>query len=400
MNIIKVVNCFAVLGLLLGFHSMIGGGFSNANILQNKISPVTWYVNDDGGVDFTYIQDAINASSDGDTIFVYGGVYTELINVDKSLVLVGEDKSTTIINGAWQGTPVRIWSSNVSFSGFDVLNSIEDGYSAGINIYGEHVHVSDCIVQANDCGFRLTYTDDVLVDNCTIRTNSGPSLYVIVSSNVTIRDCDMYRNGDKEGSIPGGILISTDSEYVTQSNIYIHNCKIHDNVLCGIAIGSAWSELGYEDVYIENNYIYNNTHTGIVIWDSEVTIRYNFIHDNTYDFSTSSGIYLQDCNKGLVLIEWNRIVSNNKFGVYLMRSCNNTIRYNNFIDNERHIGFCYNGFNSDCGFSNDWDENYWDNQINPWVKILFGAFDDKSLIPFVNFDWHPASEPYDINIDS
>ena len=36
--------------------------------------------------DYTRIQYAIDNASDGDTIFVYGGIYTELINVDKSLV--------------------------------------------------------------------------------------------------------------------------------------------------------------------------------------------------------------------------------------------------------------------------------------------------------------------------
>lgn len=398
MNIIKIVKCFAVLGLLLGFHSMIGGGFSNANTLQNTISPVTWYVDDDGTADYTSIQNAIDNASDGDTVFVYSGVYTELINVHKSLVLVGEDKNTTIINGAWQGQPVEIWASNVSLRGFNVLNGIDDGYSAGINIYGKHVHVSDCIAQASDCGFRLTFTDDIIVDNCSIRTNSGPSIYLIVSSNVSIRDCDIFRNGDKEGSISGGISISTASECVTQSNIYIRNCKIHDNALCGISIGDAWSELGYKDVYIKNNYIYNNTGTGIVIWKSEVTIRNNIITGNGLDavVNWDGGIYIQD-TIGLVTIEDNQIENNRPKGIYLMRSSGNVIRRNNFIENERHVGFCYNGFNSDCGFSNDWDGNYWDNQINPWVKILFGTFGNKwlSLIPFVAFDFHPAKEPYD-----
>ncbi len=398
MKLCRFMKCFAILVLLITSHSFIATAFSNANAFNDINPSTTWYVDDNGGADYTCIQDAIDNASDGDTIFVYGGIYTELINVDKSLDLVGEDKNSTVINGAGQGQPVRVWASNVSFQGFNVLNGIDDGYSAGINVYGKHVHVSDCIVQANDCGFRLTFTDDIIVDNCTIRTNSAHSIYVIVSSNVSIRDCDVYRNGDEEGSIPGGILISTDSEYATQSNIYIHNCKIHDNALCGIAIGDAWSELGYKDIYIENNNIYNNTDKGIVVWDSEVIIRYNFIHDNGYDSSTSSGIYLQEC-KGSVLIEQNRIISNNKFGVYLMRSYDNTIRYNNFIDNKYDAFFRYPEKSS---FSNNWEGNYWDNQLLPGCKIIWGRCDlrQKSgitiILPFFNIDRHPSSDPYDI----
>ena len=57
----------------------------------------TWYVDDDGGVDFTEIQDAINVAEDGDTVYVYSGIYKENLLLDKSIILIGEHKNTTII---------------------------------------------------------------------------------------------------------------------------------------------------------------------------------------------------------------------------------------------------------------------------------------------------------------
>lgn len=36
----------------------------------------TWYVDDDGGADFSKIQDAINNANQGDTIIVRVGTYT------------------------------------------------------------------------------------------------------------------------------------------------------------------------------------------------------------------------------------------------------------------------------------------------------------------------------------
>ena len=59
----------------------------------------TWTVDDDGPADFSKIQDAINASSDGDTVFVYSGTYYENLWIDQSINLTGEDRNTTKIIG-------------------------------------------------------------------------------------------------------------------------------------------------------------------------------------------------------------------------------------------------------------------------------------------------------------
>ena len=63
------------------------------------VSAKTWYVDDDGGCDFMRIQDAIDAASPGDTIFVYNGTYKENIRINKDyLTLIGEDREGVIIN--------------------------------------------------------------------------------------------------------------------------------------------------------------------------------------------------------------------------------------------------------------------------------------------------------------
>lgn len=104
--------------LLIGMLTL---GF---NIQPIKAQPRTWYVNDDGGADFTKIQDAINAASDGDTIFVYSGTYHENIVVNKDdLTLVGEDKEATIIDGQGTGNVVYLTADNITISSFSIQNS-------------------------------------------------------------------------------------------------------------------------------------------------------------------------------------------------------------------------------------------------------------------------------------
>ena len=59
-----------------------------------------YYVDDDGGYDFTTIQAAIDACISGDKIHVYAGEYTENLVIDVSITLIGEDPATTIIDGS------------------------------------------------------------------------------------------------------------------------------------------------------------------------------------------------------------------------------------------------------------------------------------------------------------
>jgi len=51
-------------------------------------------------VKYSSIQEAINNADHGDTIFVSSGTYYENVVVNKTVSLIGEDVSSTIINGA------------------------------------------------------------------------------------------------------------------------------------------------------------------------------------------------------------------------------------------------------------------------------------------------------------
>ena len=47
--------------------------------------------------DYSSIQEAINAATDGDTVFVKRGTYDETLVLNKTISLIGEDRDTTII---------------------------------------------------------------------------------------------------------------------------------------------------------------------------------------------------------------------------------------------------------------------------------------------------------------
>ena len=85
-----------------------------------------YYVGGHGN--YKKIQDAINDAQDGDTVFVFAGMYYENVVVDKSINLIGEDRNTTVIDGGKKGDVVKVDADCVTICGFTVRNS-KDHYS-------------------------------------------------------------------------------------------------------------------------------------------------------------------------------------------------------------------------------------------------------------------------------
>ncbi len=96
----------------------------------------TLYVGGSGVGNYTTIQSAIDAASNGDTIFVYNGIYTEHILIDKTITLMGEDKDTTIINSRLRKDIVQVFDTdNVTISGFMIQNTLDySEYMAAVHI--------------------------------------------------------------------------------------------------------------------------------------------------------------------------------------------------------------------------------------------------------------------------
>jgi parallel beta-helix repeat protein len=195
-----------------------------------KASGNTIFVGGDGPGNYTSIQNAINASSSGDTIYVYSGTYYETIKnnsyvyIDKSINLIGENKQTTIIDciindDNYTGIGLYWGLDNVKISGFTVK-----GYNQiGIGIY----------VQQYD-SYNIT------IENCIVHDFSdGISVYG--AHNCIIRNCIIYNN-DRDGgiTIPEG------------DNHEIYNCYSYSNSF-GIDLQDADNCEIYNNIFFDNN---------------------------------------------------------------------------------------------------------------------------------------------------
>ena len=110
-KIVGIFVCVLLVGVAILPVSATAIKEQPSNILFNG---KTLYVGGDGPNNYTAIQDAIDAAEDGDTIYVYSGIYYENITVDKTITLQGEDKISTIIDGGETGDVINIIADNES----------------------------------------------------------------------------------------------------------------------------------------------------------------------------------------------------------------------------------------------------------------------------------------------
>ena len=106
--------------LVVVFLVLVSAFYATLTTVPLTAKATTLYVGGAGPGNYTTIQDAMNASSAGDTIYVYSGIYFEHVPVNKTLSLVGEDKNTTIVDGGGNGNVVKVTADWVNITGFSV----------------------------------------------------------------------------------------------------------------------------------------------------------------------------------------------------------------------------------------------------------------------------------------
>ena len=146
------------------------------------------------------IQQAINTAKSGDTIYVHAGTYHEHIVLSSGVNLIGEDKSTVIINGSYQACSNVIVASgnnrieNITISGGGPYS----GYpSSAIRVEGDNVSIrNNSIVDNQDYAVYIWSGNNILVeknffknDNLGVQLpNSGTTIQynTFVNNNIAI----------------------------------------------------------------------------------------------------------------------------------------------------------------------------------------------------------------------
>jgi parallel beta-helix repeat protein len=338
------------------------------------------FVGGSGPGNYSKIQDAINTSVDGDTVFVYddSSPYYENIIIEKSITLIGENRETTTILGddSLDGVIVNISADDVGFGGFTIQP--RTGKTSGIDVYKNYTSPD--------------YWNIGIIQNVTIFNNIIKKVYWAGIFGIRLNNGNIYGN-IIENIYGSGIYLSISSNNTISNNVIV-NCSYR-----GIEIVGMWCPFrikNYLNPVSQNNIISHNTiksnRWGIGIYSGPINtkITNNNITDSQGNFP-DDGIGIDIYQASKTQISQNNLIGNS-INAYI--SIINGIRYPKFLQNS-------------------WDKNYWGEPKNipvrikciyyfiPFPRLPFSIsfpnydFNFKE-IPWITFDWHPVKEPYDI----
>jgi parallel beta-helix repeat protein len=250
------------------------------------------------------IQKAINRSNPGDRLLAKPWTYYENVRVNKTVTLMGTDKSTTIINGQGLSDALQVEADWVNISGFSMVRG-----GSGIGIYNNALNT-----KIEDC---LTYS------------NIGFGIYVGGAENTIINNTEVYSNV-ASGSGYGIGMDSSRSTDISFSNIT-------GNANAGIYM---W---GTAQTIIRNNNIWNNLYGVTLEFSNDIEIRNCEIFLNTQRGLTTS-IWGTDYR-----IKNSNITSNGQEGIYVSGAVNYEISNTNIVN---HTYGIWAQSNSDCEIIN------------------------------------------------
>lgn len=158
---------------------------------------------------YSSIQSAIDASSDGDTIYVYGDMYPEAVIVDRQITLIGVPNSSgsrPLLTG-WSDSTLpgmRIVAGNVTIDGFDLQGINSPGTpwpnrnetGTGIFVEGRSCQIRNSSVTGFATGVRM-------VCNGGDGTKSGERESVIAGSRLSANVYGVWADGESNLSIAG-----------------------------------------------------------------------------------------------------------------------------------------------------------------------------------------------------
>jgi parallel beta-helix repeat protein len=345
--ILKQWYTLGIISLFIGTTVIPLSGQTIEKSALPMLSGKWFYVGGSGPGNYTRIRDAINDSTNGDTVFVYdeSSPYYQNILIDKSIRVIGEDKNTTTIigTGDYDGS-VLIIANKAFFGGFTIE---QQANAYGIWIKGNENIITENIIDNYYYGiyiesFYPSYSTKNMIFNNLIK-NCFIGLELYHSSDNVITD-NIFNNCEMDNRYGGGISIAQGDNTVISDN---------DIRFCGVGI------------YVEDS--------------DSVSIFLNNVEKNAMGISTSSANNIEITQNNIHLNRERNIV----FREY--------IRQNMYIDNN-YWGILklfpkkILGLQLIYLFTLHLDE--WNPPFGDWPIYL--------PLPKIYVDKNPAQKPYDI----
>jgi nitrous oxidase accessory protein len=332
------------------------------------------------------IQEAVNLAQPGDTIFVHAGTYSEHVVINKTLLLVGENKDNTIIDGGGEGIVVYVGATGVGIHNFTIQRSGGGGHPPS-------------------CGIYVFQSNNVTILGNKITNNAGSGIYSVASNSCIIGQNVITDNAWTSIYQVSGVFLldlndTTICENYFENNsygVYFYNSS-HNN------LKENYMTNNHHGIYLtesSNNTIANNSvlksYRGIVLWGS---CNNNRIINNVLVDSTWHNLLIYSSQNCMII---RNNFTNGGVGMEIAdeipnppRFHNNHICHNAFVDNVvpvqvfESVNIWDNGYPSGGNYWSDYEDRY------PSAKELDGSgiWDTPYVIDGNNQDNYPLMNPH------
>jgi parallel beta-helix repeat protein len=304
---ITALTVFCILVLTLAIQASV--------ILVDAAPKNVYYVDDDGGYDFTTIQAAIDACVSGDKIYVYAGEYTENLVVDVSITLTGEDPATTIISGSGGSNCIFVDNVTVRITGFTIMGGKAHGIYLNDTCTGSII-TGNTITDNGQDGILMSRSDECTIKGNTIENNGACGIQMY-------KDCD--DNEIVGNTITGNYLDNIFLFAGCDGNLVKGNEISYSEASWGIRL---WSEC--HDNEIIGNTITHNYAANVYMY--QPCLR-NLVKGNEISYSEAGqGIFMNYLSGNSTIIG-NDITDNAEEGIKMYQSWYNEISGNRVLRN-------------------------------------------------------------------
>jgi parallel beta-helix repeat protein len=160
---------------ILVFFCILSFFFSSGTC--EEITKPTLYVGGSGPGNYTLIQAALNDITAGGAIYVFPGTYHERIVINKPIHLIGDEKTSTIIDGDNEEYVVTLDAGYSTLSGFTIMHSGRTFPKAGVYVRSNSNTISGNILTGNFYGMRLESTKNNTITSNEIIHNLRCGIY-------------------------------------------------------------------------------------------------------------------------------------------------------------------------------------------------------------------------------
>ena len=367
--------------------------------------------------DFSTIQEAINDANFGDMIRVSAGTYFEHVIVNKTVALVGENSSNTIIDGNNTGTVVQILADNVIISGFRLQNSGYGWTREGVYVYAANNVKISSNTFVNAChDIKLNYSQNSEVLGNTI----NGTMYGIRLMNSI--NCTAI--GNNVSNCVAGVHLENATDCIVRGNYFTQNDQgirfyspcadnaiiantVWNNNYDGMIAVMPPNATFFNNTVFHNNFV-NNSEPFIIqsngtVWDNGLEGNYwtsyegtdadqNGVGDTPYTFSSNEDSFPLTGNSSEFTIQTEAkeytvtAISNSNMSEFSFESTSNGSRidFDVYTENES-LGFCRITIPADLmnyPFT-VWVDN--DAGHNATLKTLQGTDDSKQILLYFTY---------------